>query len=106
MTTQYGALAQHLQTQTDSLVTLDFAETETILGFSLPRSARTYGAWWSNTRSHAVWVPVGWASEAVDVGAPEPPAVRISTFHYTFMGASLLGVPQRMPLSTCRTIWS
>lgn len=45
----------------------NFSEIEKILGFSLPKSARTYNAWWSNnsqdSRQSKIWLDIGWQTE-------------------------------------------
>jgi hypothetical protein len=49
-----------------------FREIEAVIGFSLPASARTYAAWWSNGSGmpqSAVWLDAGWRTEELDLGA-------------------------------------
>ena len=54
-----------------------FVEIETILGFSLPDSARIHRPWWANPgagggHSHALaWRAAGWKTRLVDLGAEE-----------------------------------
>ena len=45
-----------------------FAELEKVLGFSLPKSARTSKAWWKAPHSRA-WTESGWEAAEVDQGA-------------------------------------
>ena len=49
-----------------------FAEIENILGFALPKSARSHSAWWANARdgSHphaAAWTAAGWQTSNVNL---------------------------------------
>ena len=52
-----------------------FSEVESILGFSLPPSARRHRPWWANQRSdnghnHALaWTAAGWETDEVDMDA-------------------------------------
>jgi hypothetical protein len=50
---------------------MTFHEIERVLGFALPRSARQYPAWWSNTRvGHsyaAAWLDAGWKTSMLDL---------------------------------------
>ena len=72
---KYDPLEMHLlclpAKQTE--ITLTFAQVESIITGSLPRSARSQPAWWSNemathrTRTRA-WRDVGWLVQAVDQG--------------------------------------
>jgi hypothetical protein len=48
--------------------TIGFDRIESVLGFSLPRSARTYQAWWANQKDgrHVqanAWLDEGWVTE-------------------------------------------
>jgi hypothetical protein len=64
----YLPLATHLQGQpaTVSQVRLSFADIEKLIGSTLPPSARTYQAWWANSRSNDshswahLWLRAGW----------------------------------------------
>lgn len=68
---KYDALRKHLSSGSLTRWRASFAEIEGVLGFSLPRSAYTYPAWWSNDptgHSHTrSWVDAGWKTEAVDL---------------------------------------
>jgi hypothetical protein len=59
---RYNALKAALLARTEPVVTLSFAELDAIIG-GLPNSAKTYGAWWANSRSsqpHAwAWLDAG-----------------------------------------------
>jgi hypothetical protein len=62
---KYSKLGIHLQSSTNGIVKLTFAEVENILGFNLPKSAREYQAWWANSggsHTHAIdgWLSMGW----------------------------------------------
>ena len=51
-----------------------FREIESILGFSLPASARRYNAWWANETivQHSqclAWTAAGWETADVDMNA-------------------------------------
>ena len=82
-----------------------FAEVEAVLGFSLPRSAYAYPAWWSNDatgHSHSrAWRDGGWKTQGVDLqnqqvtflkqkGAPQvllrPRHARASSLHGALKG--------------------
>jgi len=41
-----------------------FAEIEEVLGFPLPKAARTSGPWWSDARRH--WREHGWEADEID----------------------------------------
>jgi hypothetical protein len=49
---------------------MSFAEIEALIG-TLPPSARTWRAWWANSRSHIEatdgWLAAGWEVESVDL---------------------------------------
>ena len=70
---KYGPLAHHLARSGKSSLTLRFAQIEDILGFRLPRSARLYPAWWSNSAGSHVqagaWIAEGYQTEQVDLAA-------------------------------------
>ncbi len=66
-----------------------FAELEEVLGFPLPKSARTGRTWWkADAGSHArSWTDGGWSAEAVDPTAG----------HVTFRRATPLAAPAAPP---------
>jgi hypothetical protein len=67
---KYEALGKHLKAQTADEVHLAFLEIESILGFSLPASARQHTPWWGNHASHsqaAAWLAAGWVVARVSL---------------------------------------
>jgi hypothetical protein len=69
---KYEPLKRFLEGRFDAAsIQLSFAEIESILGFSLPHSARRHQAWWSNTRiGHtyaAAWLDPGWKTSGLDM---------------------------------------
>jgi hypothetical protein len=71
---KYDPLGEHLSGlgRSDSHM-LTFDQIEAILGFSLPKSARQYQAWWANqvgsghVQSNA-WLDNGWHTELLSLG--------------------------------------
>ena len=72
---KYDPLREHLRRFKGDVWRASHREVERVLGFTLPKSARLYPAWWSNesgkgTHSHArSWLDAGWKTEAVDVAS-------------------------------------
>ena len=72
---KYHKLNERLNTLQSSEWKTCFSEVESILGFSLPPSARRHRPWWANQRtdngrSHALaWTAAGWETAEVDMGA-------------------------------------
>ncbi len=68
---KYAALREFLRRQEASEVPMKFSEIERLIGKKLPKSARTYRAWWSNNASNSVitkeWLEAGFKSERVDM---------------------------------------
>lgn len=68
---KYHPLHVHLQQSAQDEVTLTFAAIETLLGASLPTSARTRRAWWSNRSAGALqaaaWMQAGYHVVAIDL---------------------------------------
>jgi len=69
---KYAALAEYLRSQRDKQeVSLSFKQTEDILGFELPISAKKYRCWWANDESHVQamdgWMSVGWTTKSVNL---------------------------------------
>lgn len=69
---KYYRLFEHLQHCNQAVVTLTFAEIETLMGCSLPESARKKKNWWSNRDSPGAlqaiaWVRAGYQVESVDL---------------------------------------
>lgn len=68
---KYDPLKRYLESQETDSVNADFAQLEEILGFSLPRSAYRYQAWWANeahgSHSHSrSWQDAGWETSQVN----------------------------------------
>lgn len=78
---RYSPLGRHLEGLGGERVSMRFEEIERILGFSLPRSARKYRAWWANevrgSHSHAKY---GWMH-----GGYRVHSLRIETEQVTFV---------------------
>jgi len=71
---KYAQLFRHLSTLDVSRWQTTFGDIESILGFTLPDSARIHRPWWSNQsnggHSHALaWQAAGWRACAVDLHA-------------------------------------
>ena len=60
---------------------MSFSEVERILGFGLPRSARTYNAWWGNNlhrfRHSWAWLEAGWETRDLDIAGESVWFVRV-----------------------------
>ena len=67
---KYSLLGEHLRALGRDRIDMTFEEVERILGFSLPRSARVYRAWWANHEGNAQakdgWLIAGYRVEYVD----------------------------------------
>ena len=73
---KYEPLSARLARETADEWTARFAELERVLGFPLPRSARTYREWWANQRDsgHSQargWQDAGWQVWKVDLKREE-----------------------------------
>lgn len=71
---KYKALYEHLLSLNVSEWRASFRDIEHILGFSLPKSARTYPAWWANEENirHSQcrsWREAGWKTQDLDLGS-------------------------------------
>ena len=71
---KYAQLFRHLSALDVSRWRATFSDIESILGFTLPDSARIHRPWWSNQsnggHSHALaWQAAGWRTSAVDLHA-------------------------------------
>lgn len=68
---KYEPLGRYLARTRKPEVVLRFSEIEKILGFDLPKSARRYAAWWSNSEGSHVqaqaWLASGYHTEQVDL---------------------------------------
>ena len=66
---KYDALGKHLARLDRSRKhRLSFDRIESVLGFTLPRSAKSYQAWWANQKNgrHVqanAWLDAGWVTE-------------------------------------------
>jgi hypothetical protein len=71
---KYEKLSSYLISLTVEQITLTFFEIEKIIGFSLPKSAYTYPAWWSNQAGseHSqswAWQSIGWQTRQVNLSS-------------------------------------
>lgn len=77
---KYDKLSKYLAAMDKPELQLSFADVEKVLGFSLPRSAYQYPAWWANDEtghSHAAaWLSAGWKTENVNVSHRQVKLVR------------------------------
>jgi len=68
---KYTPLAEHLARQSREFIPMTFHEIEKIIDERLPKSARSYRAWWSNNPSNSVmtaaWLKAGYKSQDVDL---------------------------------------
>ena len=71
--TKYSPLSRWLRGIKDSSARLTFAQIETILGDSLPASARKYSVWWANEKTLTThvqcksWLDAGFETQHVDL---------------------------------------
>lgn len=81
---KYQPLQDFLSRNTRSPITLTFSEIETLLQTTLPGSARTNRAWWSNRSKGALqaaaWIQSGYTVQTLDLATEQvtfhkPPAV-------------------------------
>lgn len=69
---KYRYLSDYLESSKKRTVNVSLKQIEDILGFSLPNSARSHRAYWSNTTTHSValsWLSVGYKTIDVDLSA-------------------------------------
>jgi hypothetical protein len=68
---KYEPLSKFLKSRPAGELPMTFTEVESVLGFPLPPSARSYPAWWSNNVGTNVavrsWREAGWKTSRVDV---------------------------------------
>lgn len=80
--TKYAPLTRHLAARHEPRITMGFAEIERVLGFPLPRSARTHRPWWANSDHGHVqskaWLDAGYGSSEVDLEAERLEFVRLN----------------------------
>lgn len=68
---KYTPLGIHLMRHLTTDIMMDFQDAEDVLGFPLPRRARTHRAWWANERSGShvqreAWLGSGYEVDEVD----------------------------------------
>lgn len=68
---KYEPLARFLRDRPDDVWDARFCDVERVLGFSLPRSAFQYNAWWANqepghTQTRG-WRDAGWQTSRIDL---------------------------------------
>jgi len=78
---KYDGLGDHLNDDNSERIALSFTEIETILGFTLPNSAKKYRPWWANDPSH-VQAKDGWLRVGYETG-PVHIKDQIATFRKT-----------------------
>ena len=70
---KYEPLERHLRSATSKELPMSFEDIESILGTSLPPSARKHRAWWSNNPQNSVmthaWVSAGYRTRQVNLEA-------------------------------------
>jgi hypothetical protein len=69
---KYQSLAEHLAARPGDEWNASFSELEAVLGFPLPKAARTGRAWWADdpARSHSrAWSAGGWQVGDIDHAA-------------------------------------
>jgi hypothetical protein len=80
---KYDKLGRYLRGQRGEWHAMSFGEIESVLGFSMPVSARKYRPWWANqsdgghVQSHA-WMSAGWRVWSVNFSAERVEFQRIS----------------------------
>ena len=94
---KYEPLFQHLVALDAPTWRVTFVDIEHILGFRLPKSARTHRPWWANQvdnkRSQArAWQAAGWRTRRVDLKAETLVFERVERCAPTFAG---YGPPKR-----------
>ena len=65
---KYKPLSDRLAGHADDEWRASFEDVEGVLGFPLPKSARSSGAWWSaaDKAHHQAWLAQGWRVDEVD----------------------------------------
>lgn len=86
---RYGPLSERLAAQGGDEWRASFTEIEQALGFSLPKAARSGGAWWSNAPDKP-WMAAGW--EVAEVDRPGETV----TFRKPVSEAELSGAPDML----------
>lgn len=68
---KYQPLSDRLSGHGEPEWRTSFADLEAMLGFPLPKTARSSGAWWANDGSkthHRAWLDHGWAADVDRAG--------------------------------------
>lgn len=88
---KYDKFCQYLLGSGMSEIKITFTEIETILGFSLPRSAYTYPMWWANYghSQASSWTGAGYMVKHVDL--------KIKTILFTKSGQLPTSMPRTKP---------
>lgn len=77
---KYAPLGQYLCQIAQERIRLAFTEIERVLGVHLPKSARTFHAWWGNTpidgRHSQAWLNAGWITTDIDLTGEQVTFVR------------------------------
>lgn len=100
---KYAPLFRYLSDLDEPRWRASFVEIETILGFSLPDSARVHRPWWANPgarggHSHALaWHAAGWKARLVDIGAEELLFERIGSLSVSASSPTLPAVDELLP---------
>ncbi|NJL57160.1 helix-turn-helix transcriptional regulator [bacterium] len=83
---KYYPLFEHLQHCNQEAVRLTFAEIETLMGCSLPESARRKKNWWSNRDSPSALQAIAWISARYQVESVDliQQTVTFKTFQATY----------------------
>jgi hypothetical protein len=71
MPSRFQPLTEHLHGRSEPVVTLSFTLIETLVG-PLPKSARDYDAYWSETATHTIthaWLRAGFVRQGVNRAA-------------------------------------
>ena len=80
--TKYEPLTRHLAKRPEARISMAFAEIERLLGFPLPRSARTQRPWWANSDHGHVqskaWLDAGYLASEVDLKAETLKFIRLN----------------------------
>ena len=81
---KYDKLQNYLESKKTGLWHARFSEIEKILEFDLPKSARTYPAWWSNEKSMkhvqcVSWLDIRWETSNLNLNKETV----VFTKHYT-----------------------
>lgn len=73
MGTKYHKLTSYLEALDSPLWYTNFDDIESVLGFSLPASARKHQAWWSNQgKGHSLaWEDAGYRTSKLDLGSQQ-----------------------------------